>query len=113
MGINFQNSNIQHEIYYRTGIFSGCCCSYPAVNTCEEKNDMLKNALVRLAKKNMAKEDCSTCFDDILAAVVDCFFSGSWLQCVEDVLGAGNPCINCVCEVITEVCAVVGCDWGC
>merc|ERR1712020_581474 len=80
----------------------------PAVNTCEEKNDMLKNALVRLAKKNMAKEDCSTCFDDILAAVVDCFFSGSWLQCVEDVLGAGNPCINCVCEVITEVCAVVG-----
>ena len=28
-------------------------------------------------------------------------------------LGAGNPCIDCVCEVITEVCAVVGCNWGC
>ena len=57
--------------------------------------------------------DCSTCFDDILVAVADCFFSGTWLQCVEDVLGAGNPCINCVCELIVDVCANFGCDWHC
>merc|ERR1712018_441989 len=81
--------------------------------TCEQQNVVLKEALVRLAKKDMAQADCSTCFTDILAAATDCFFSGTWLQCIEDVLGAGNPCINCVCEVVTDVCGALGCSWGC
>ena len=57
--------------------------------------------------------DCSTCFNDILIAVTDCFFSGTWLQCVEDVLGAGNPCIECVCEVIDSICPLIGCNFHC
>ena len=57
--------------------------------------------------------DCQTCYDDILLAVADCFGSASWLQCIEDILGAGNPCIDCVCEVINDICGIFGCDWSC
>merc|ERR1712080_18176 len=84
-----------------------------SVPTCEQKNEVFKNAILRLSKEKMAKADCSTCFDDVLGAVVDCFLSHDWLQCVEDVLGAGNPCIHCVCEIIDDVCATFGCSLNC
>ena len=58
-------------------------------------------------------KDCGTCYDDILKAVTDCFGDASWLQCIEDILGAGNPCIECVCEVINDICGIFGCDWTC
>ena len=104
---------------------------------------MLGNALQNLAFKNIPKDlragtlpsnlyhqkkifnavsflklqlfflDCQTCYDDILLAVADCFGSASWLQCIEDILGAGNPCIECVCEVIQDICGLFGCDWSC
>merc|ERR1711918_52004 len=64
----------------------------PSTTTCEQKNEILKDALVRLTKPE-PKVDCSTCYDDILAAVADCFFSGTWLQCIQDILGGANPCI--------------------
>ena len=105
------------------------------MQTCEQKNEILANALTKLIKKDVRDgiafiklyinlqsflihsinfvSDCSTCFNDILIAVTDCFFSGTWLQCVEDVLGAGNPCIECVCEVIGSVCSAIGCDFHC
>ena len=47
--------------------------------------------------------DCSTCYDDILAAATDCILSFDWRQCIEDVLGGGSPCIECVCEVIVDI----------
>ena len=84
-----------------------------SVPTCEQKNVVLKDALLKLAKEKMAKADCGTCYGDILIAATDCFFSGTWLQCIEDVLGGANPCIECVCEVIADVCGVLGCSWGC
>ena len=84
-----------------------------SVPTCEQKTVVLKDALAKLAKEKMAKADCGTCYGDILIAATDCFFSGTWLQCIEDVLGGANPCIECVCEVIADVCGVLGYSWGC
>ena len=52
------------------------------------------------------------CVADITAAVTDCG-SAQWLKCVTDILGAGNPCIHCVCDVIGDVCGILGCDLDC
>ena len=57
--------------------------------------------------------DCETCYNDILAAATDCILSFEWLTCIEDVLGAGNPCIECVCEVIADIGNIFGQDWSC
>ena len=103
--------------------------------TCEQKNVMLKNALVQLSKGHREKvegcgflylnekfifsssisEGCQECWDDIVKAVGDCLLIGvdGWKPCVEDVLGAANPCIDCVCQVIGDVCNAVGCDLSC
>ena len=35
------------------------------------------------------------------------------LQCVQDILGATNPCINCICEIIDDICGLFGCDLNC
>merc|ERR1719150_2515914 len=78
--------------------------------TFEQKNEVLKKALVRLVKeKQIAKEGCGVCVADIAAAVTDCG-ALNWLKCVTDILGAGNPCIHCVCDVIGDVCGILGCD---
>merc|ERR1711874_925111 len=61
-------------------------------STCEQKNDILKKAVLKLAHR--PKTDCDTCYNDILAAATDCILSFEWLTCIEDVLGAGNPCIE-------------------
>merc|ERR1711894_683708 len=39
-----------------------------SVPTCEQKNVVLKDALLKLAKEKMAKADCGTCYSDILTA---------------------------------------------
>merc|ERR1712122_249512 len=87
------------------------------LQTCEQKNVMLKNALVRLSKEHRAKVEvgCEECWDDILIAVGDCLMIGvdGWKPCVEDVLGAANPCIDCVCQVVGDVCNIFGCDLSC
>merc|ERR1711976_225632 len=101
-----------HSILFKMKVILALAL-FIAVASCEQKNVVLKDALLRLAKDKMAKADCGTCYSDISAAATDCFFSGTWLQCIEDVLGAGNPCIECVCEIVTDVCAVLGCSWGC
>ena len=63
---------------------------------------------------NFLIADCGTCYDDIFAAVTDCILSfDDWLVCVEDILGAGSPCIECVCEVINDISAIFGLDWTC
>ena len=80
--------------------------------SCEQKNEVLKNALHRLAKEKMAISDCGTCFADVLSAATDCT-DGAWLQCIEDILGAGNPCVSCVCELVSDICGLLGCDWSC
>ena len=58
---------------------------------------------------------CQECWDDIVKAVGDCLLIGvdGWKPCVEDVLGAANPCIDCVCQVIGDVCNAVGCNLSC
>merc|ERR1711910_78354 len=83
----------------------------PQTKSCEQKNEMLKKAVIKLSKRNRALEDCGTCYDDILAAVTDCFTSfDDWKTCVEDILGAGNPCIDCICEVIVDIGNIFGQD---
>lgn len=97
-------------------VLASVAIASPALNVCEQKNEVLGNALQNFAIKNIPKDlraDCQTCYDDILLAVADCFGSASWLQCIEDILGAGNPCIDCVCEVINDICGIFGCDWSC
>ena len=97
---------------------------------------MLKNALIKLANERSGKfifenlhskskhlidfldsvvdpPDCGSCYSSVLIAVGDCFGEASWLQCIQDVLGAANPCIDCVCEVIVDVCNIFNCDWSC
>merc|ERR1712004_664491 len=68
--------------------------------TCEQKNVVLKDALLKLAKEKMANADCGTCYGDISSAAGDCFFSLTPVLCIRDILGASNPCTQCVCEVI-------------
>merc|ERR1711874_12679 len=91
----------------------------PAFNVCQKKNEILKNAVTNLAIQNIpesvAQADCSDCYGDILQAVADCINAGDvgWLQCVQDILGATNPCINCICEIIDDICGLFGCDLNC
>ena len=56
--------------------------------------------------------DCSNCYGQIVAALADCN-NENWLQCIQDILGAGNPCIECVCEIIDDICHIFGCDLNC
>ena len=35
------------------------------------------------------------------------------MQCVQDILGAANPCIECICEIIDDICGLFGCDLNC
>ena len=35
------------------------------------------------------------------------------MQCVQDILGAGNPCIECICQIIDDICGIFGCDLNC
>ena len=59
--------------------------------------------------------DCGGCYGDILTAVNDCMHTDEtgWLKCVQDILGAANPCIDCICDVIHDVCQLFGCNFGC
>ena len=56
--------------------------------------------------------ECSDCYGQIVAALADCN-NENWLQCIQDILGAGNPCIECVCEIIDDICHIFGCDLNC
>merc|ERR1712083_728627 len=95
-------------------LFVAVASAIPQTKTCEQKNEVLKKAVINLSKKNRALDDCGTCYDDIFAAVTDCILSfDDWLVCVEDILGAGSPCIECVCEVINDISAIFGLDWTC
>merc|ERR1712038_265290 len=97
-----KNNSRNMKILIALALLFAVAVATPTTTTCEQKNEILMDALVRLAKKDNPQVDCSTCYDDILAAVADCFFSGTWLQCIQDILGGANPCIDCVCEVITD-----------
>ena len=61
--------------------------------------------------------DCSTCFVDILQAATDCFLITTnpleIIACIQDIIGAANPCFNCICELITEIGNLFGQDWHC
>ena len=68
----------------------------------------------QLINLNFPIVDCGTCYDDILKAVTDCtHFLDDWLTCIEDISGAGIPCIDCVCEVINDISSIFGLDWNC
>merc|ERR1719225_2538987 len=95
-------------------LFVAVASAFPELKSCQQKNQILKKAVIDLSKKNRALDDCGSCYDDILAAVTDCILSfEDWKVCVEDILGAGNPCIDCVCEVIVDISAIFGQDWHC
>merc|ERR1712079_31360 len=81
-------------------------------NTCEQENEIFKSAILKLAKKEV-KTDCDDCYSEILAAVTDCIMSFEWKKCVEDILGGGTPCIECVCEVIADISNIFNLDWSC
>merc|ERR1712109_131410 len=81
-------------------------------NTCEQENEIFKSAILKLAKKEV-KTDCDDCYSEILAAVTDCIMSFEWKPCVEDILGGGTPCIECVCEVIADISNIFNLDWSC
>merc|ERR1711879_606830 len=74
----------------------------PTSNECERKTEVLSNALVNLAKKNIqVRDDCSTCINDILQAVTDCvsFEDPALIKCVQDIIGIGSDCYPCICEL--------------
>ena len=57
--------------------------------------------------------DCASCFNEIFAATADCAFSTIWLQCIQGIIGEGNPCYDCICEVVPDVCLALGCGFSC
>ena len=67
--------------------------------------------VLRFVKEKMAKVDCDTCYSDILDAASDCISSEDPLKCIEESIS--GPCINCICEVVDEICALLGCSWSC
>merc|ERR1712212_513279 len=81
-------------------------------NTCEQKNEIFKKAIVKLTQKDI-KTECDGCYTEIVAAVADCITAFEWKPCVEDILGAGTPCIECVCEVINVISSLFNLDWSC
>merc|ERR1712241_401500 len=80
-------------------------------STCEQKNEILKKAVLKLAKKT--RTDCDACYNDILAAATECILSFDWKNCIEDVLGGGSDCIEYVCEVNADIGQIFGQDWSC
>merc|ERR1712050_582798 len=105
---------INMRVLLALALFIAVASAFPQVKTCEKKNEILKNAVIDLSKRNRALDDCGSCYDDIFAAVTDCILSfEDWKVCVEDILGAGNPCIECVCGVIADIAAIFGQDWSC
>merc|ERR1711874_60046 len=66
MGIdNDQTFNMKVILAFALFIAVASAVSVP---TCEQKNVVLKDALLKLAKEKMAKADCGTCYGDILIA---------------------------------------------
>ena len=57
--------------------------------------------------------DCDACYNDVLAAATECILSFDWKNCIEDILGGGSDCIECVCEVIGDIGQIFGQDWSC
>merc|ERR1712018_52075 len=82
-------------------------------NKCEKENEILKKAIVNMVKAKQPKIDCGTCIGDITAAASDCIFSLDVVQCILDIIDGANPCVDCVCEVITEIGNLFGQDWSC
>jgi len=89
----------------------------PTTNECERKTEVLQKALVNLARKNIdVTANCDHCFDDILAAVGDCISftdPAAIIKCVQDIIGVGHDCYDCICELITDIGNVFGQDWHC
>ena len=66
--------------------------------------------------QNLLPTDCSECFADILQAVGDCVSftdPAAIIKCVQDIIGAANPCYECICELITDIGNLFGQDWHC
>merc|ERR1712154_474593 len=82
-------------------------------NTCEQKNEILKKAIVKMVKAQQPKLDCSTCIGDITAAATDCILSLAIINCILDIIDGANPCVDCVCEVITDIGNLFDQDWSC
>merc|ERR1712156_55133 len=59
-------------------------------NKCEQENEILKKAIIKMVKAKQPKLDCSTCIGDIT-------------NCILDIIDGANPCVDCVCEVITDI----------
>ena len=64
-------------------------------------------------KKSLVFSDCNICYDDIFAAATDCVLSFDWQNCIFDILGAGNPCAECVCDIIADIGSLFGQEWEC
>jgi len=84
-----------------------------ANNKCEQENEILKKAIIKMVKAKQPKLDCSTCIGDITAAATDCILSLDIINCILDIIDGANPCVDCVCEVITDIGNLFGQDWSC
>merc|ERR1712156_285238 len=51
-------------------------------NKCEQENEILKKAIIKMVKAKQPKLDCSTCIGDITAAATDCILSLDTLSIV-------------------------------
>merc|ERR1711944_18124 len=69
----FTIQNCKMKLLVVLAILISVSVALPASNECERKTEVLTKALVNLAKKNInVRDECTTCFDDILKAVADC-----------------------------------------
>merc|ERR1711899_359 len=114
MGYQFAAKTSQHiimRVLLALALFVVVASAAVPQSTCEQKNEILKKAVLKLAKKT--RTDCDACYNDILAAATECILSFDWKNCIEDVLGGGSDCIECVCEVIADIGQIFGQDWSC
>merc|ERR1712062_325620 len=85
--------------------------------TCAERIQTLKDTCytsnMPLQKNCKDQTDCASCFNEIFAATADCAFSTIWLQCIQGIIGEGNPCYDCICDVVPDACLALGCGFSC
>merc|ERR1711997_806917 len=109
MGISFE-SYLTMRVLLTLAILIAVVSAAPK-SDCEQKNEILKKAILKLSPK--PKDDCNICYDVVFAAAKHCLFHFDWQKCIFDQMGALNPCAECVCDLIHDIGGLFGQDWKC
>ena len=70
--------------------------------------------ILEITSLNIIFTECSHCVGRIAEAIMECLdlIHFDQVECTWDLIGADFQCIICFCEVISEIGAIFGQDWG-